>query len=136
MTWARDAVDKAGAISQALTLTRKRIPGRITKVKAAMEERRALSRRTSTLRNIEYVMETPSNEDELVQSENGDFFFGDKEEEYIGQNIDSENTVEDIKDGIKSSAQGNKRSPLAGAALGLITDLVKSGKDISTARVT
>ena len=83
------------------------------------------------IEDIEYVMETPSNEDELAELEDGDLFFEDEEEEYLSPDVYSENTAENRKDVVKSSAKRNKRAPLAGAGLALITDLVKSGKDIS-----
>ena len=85
------------------------------------------------IEDIEYVMETPSNEDELAELEDGDLFFEAEEDEYLSPDVYSENTAENRKDVVKSSVKRNKRAPLPVAGLEMIADIVISGKDISMA---
>ena len=78
-------------------------------------------------------METPSKENEVIESAGDDLFLEAEEDEYLSPCVFSDNTAEHRGDTVKGSVKRKKRAPLPIAGLEIIPDLVKSGKDISTA---
>ena len=78
-------------------------------------------------------MDTPSKENEVVESASDNLFLEVKGDQYLSSGFLADNTDEHIRDMVNYSINRKKRTPLPVAGLNLIADLVKSGKDISTA---
>ena len=78
-------------------------------------------------------METSSDVGESVWSESRRVILDNERENDIDLSTESEVAMESVEEKVGSVGHRMKRSPLPGDGLDLITDFVKTGKDISMA---